>query len=867
MPDTFAGGDARPPIDDNRRRMVEQSLHELPVAAVLDEALAASRGGAVVVTAPPGSGKTMLVPAAVLDDLKTDEQVVLLQPRRLAARAVARRIAQLRDGQVGGEVGYHVRFDSCVGRDTRLVVATTGILLRRLLDDVALEGVGAVVLDEFHERTVEMDLVLGLVTRVKQTLRPDLRIVVMSATLAAEPVAKFLGGAPIVHAEGRKFPVSIRYEKRGLQKSPLEEMVARVLAEALKETPGHVLVFLPGVGEILRTKDALAGIAERNGAAILPLFGDLPPEQQDRVLADLGQRKIILATNVAETSLTIEGVTAVIDSGQARQMHVAAATGLPRLDLVPISQASADQRAGRAGRTAQGICWRLWDEASQRGRPSAETPEVLRSDLAESLLQLAAMGEQTDFPWLDPPPAEAVENARGLLHLLGALDTGFRVTPLGEELARLPAHPRLARLLLAGARHGVLRETSLAAALLSERDPFRSAQHSRRGPRDYHAVRTRSDVVDRVAALQAFHAGMPLADPDLELHPGGARNVLRSAEQLFHLTEFLRAPRAERPDLALMEALLKAFPDRLCKARGGAQDRAVMVGGRGVRLDASTRVRGEPLFLAIELNDAGGEARARLVSAVDRSWLDSDNLRAAEELFFNPTRGQVEARARTYWVDLLLDEAPVAISDSAAAAELLAQQARQQLDRVLPAADSAAGRFLARVRWLADARPDLDLPKFDDADLAELLPELCHGLRSIAELREVDWLGWLQARLGFDRLPEVDRLAPAELEVPSGNRHALTYDVGKQPVLAVRMQELFGLAETPTIGGGRVPVLLHLLGPNYRPQQVTADLASFWKNGYPEVKKELRRRYPKHAWPDDPAATAATRSGLKRDMK
>lgn len=847
--------------------MNERSLNDLPVAEVLDEAVAASRDGAVVVTAPPGSGKTMLVPAAVLDDLPARKQVVLLQPRRLAARAVARRIARLRGGQVGSEVGYQVRFDSCVGRDTRLVVATTGILLRRLLDDVALEGIGAVVLDEFHERTIEMDLVLGLVSRVRQTLRPDLRIVAMSATLAAEPVAKFLGDAPIVHAEGRRFPVALRYERRTGQKSPIEEMVGRVMPEALKETTGHVLVFLPGVGEILRTKDALAGLAERHGSALLPLFGDLPPEQQDRVLTDLGQRKIILATNVAETSLTIEGVTAVIDSGLARQMHVAAATGLPRLDLVPISQASADQRAGRAGRTAPGICWRLWDESSHRARPAAETPEVLRSDLAEPFLQLAAMGEQADFPWLDPPPADALENARRLLRLLGALAADDRVTPLGQELARLPAHPRLARLLLAGARHGVLRETSLAAALLSERDPFRSAQHSRRGPRDYQAVRTRSDVVDRVAALQAFHAGVPLVDPDLELHPGGARNVLRSAEQLFHLSEFPRAPRAERPELALMEALLEAFPDRLCKVRSGTQDRALMVGGRGVRLDASSRVRGEPLFLAIELNDAGGEARARLVSAVERSWLVSDNLRAAEELFFNPTRGQVEARARTYWVDLLLEETPVAIGDASGAAAILAQQARQQLDRVLPAADSAAGRFLARVRWLAAARPDLELPKLDAAELAEMLPELCHGLRSLAELREVDWLGWLQARVGFERLPEIDRLAPGELEVPSGNRHALTYEIGKQPVLAVRMQELFGLAETPTVGGGRVPVLLHLLGPNHRPQQVTADLASFWKNGYPEVKKELRRRYPKHAWPDDPASTLATRSGLKRDMK
>jgi ATP-dependent helicase HrpB len=838
----------------------------LPVAEILAEAVAASRGGAVVVTAPPGSGKTMLVPAAVLDDLPPGEKVILVQPRRIAARAVARRIAELRGVRLGEEVGYQVRFDACVTRATRLAVVTTGILLRRLLDDVALEGVGAVVLDEFHERTVEMDLALGLLVRIRQTLRPELRIVVMSATLAAEPVAKLLGGAPIIHAEGRRFPVAVRYQRRSEQRQ-MAELVAATVPDALRDTDGHVLVFLPGVGEILRAQEALTPLAERQGIALVPLFGDLPPEQQDRALADLGQRKVILATNVAETSLTIDGVTAVVDSGQARQMHVSAATALPRLDLVPISQAAAEQRAGRAGRTAPGVCWRLWDEQSHHGRLVAEIPEILRSDLAEPLLALYALGERGEFPWLDPPAADAVENARHLLRLLGAIDAEDRVTPLGEELVRMPAHPRLGRLLLAGARHGVLRETSLAAALLSERDPFRSAQHARRGPRDYGTVRTRSDVVDRIIALQSFHAGQRMADADLELHPGGARNVLRAAEQLYRMADFEMAPRAEHPELALMRALLEGFPDRLCKLRGGTQDRALMVGGRGVRLDGASRVRGEPLFLAIELNDAGGEARARMVSAVERSWLPDDIVRPVEELFFNPSRGQVEARARVYWDDLLLEETPVAIGDAAAAAALLAQQARQQLDRVLPPADSAAGKFLARVRWLADMRPDLNLPPLDEPALANMLPELCHGLRSLDELRGADWLAWLQARVGFDRLAEIDRMAPAEIEVPSGNRHTVVYESGKPPVLAVRIQEVFGLATTPTVAGGRVPVVLHLLGPNYRPQQVTADLASFWANGYPEVKKELRRRYPKHAWPDDPLATQATRSGLKRDMK
>lgn len=846
--------------------MHERLSPDLPVATVLAEAVAASRGGAAIVTAPPGSGKTMLVPAAVLDDLPPIQKVVLVQPRRLAARAVARRIAHLRGGEVGGEIGYHVRFDAKVSRETRLVVVTTGILLRRLLDDISLDGIGAVVLDEFHERTIEMDLALGLLVRIRQTLRPDLRIVVMSATLAADSVAKLLGGCPIVHAEGRKFPVEMRYLRRG-ERRQIEEYIADQLPFALRDTTGHVLVFLPGVGEIMRCQRAVAPMVERAGHALLPLYGDLSAEAQDAVLDDIGRRKIILATNVAETSLTIDGVTAVIDSGQARQIQVSHATGLPRLELVPISQASAEQRAGRAGRTAPGTCWRLWDEASHKGRPIADIPEIVRGDFAEPLLQLLALGEYDDFPWLDPPRTDAAEQAFQLLQLLGVVDESRQITPLGRTLAAIPAHPRLGRLLLAGAERGVLRETSVAAAMLSERDPFRSTERGSGRPREYGGSRARSDVVERVVALQAFHAQGTTTLGQLEVQPGAARNILRTADQLYRLTDFPRADRTENIDTALMHALLEAFPDRLAKLRSGTQDRALLVGGRGVRIDASSHVRGEPLFLAIDINDVGGEARARLVSAVDREWLDDKVLEMRQELFFNPSRGQVEARQRKYWLDLMLDETPVAITNKEAAAELLANEARRQLDRVLPAGDSAAGNFLARVRWLTETLPDLNLPDFTDENIGQLLPKVCYGLRSLDELKNADWLSAFQAKVGYERLTEVDRLAPAQFELSNGNRHTIAYERGKSPVLAVRIQEMFGVAETPRIGGGRVPLLLHLLGPNYRPQQVTADLASFWQNGYPEVKKELRRRYPKHSWPDDPLSTQATRSGLKRDAR
>ena len=843
-------------------------LPDLPVAAELQRVINASRCGRVVVTAPPGSGKTTLVPGAILDDLAPERTVVLVQPRRMAARAVARRIAALRGVNLGGEVGYQVRFDRRSTNETRLLVATTGILLRRLMDDLELPEVGAVVLDEFHERTVEMDLVLGLLVRIQQTIRADLRIVVMSATLDAASVAAFLDPCPVVSSAGRMYPVQIHYEPRR-ELRWLPERVAAVVPQALRATDGHVLAFLPGVGEILRSRELLEPLAAREQLQLLTLYGDLPPEQQDRALADLGARKLILSTNIAETSLTIDGVTAVIDSGEARQLTVHPAVGLPRLELAPISQAAADQRAGRAGRTGPGHCWRLWEQAAHAGRRVSELPEILRSEFAQPLLQLLHCGERdlVDFPWLDPPPADAVVAARRLLLGLGAIDRRDRVTDLGAQLVRLPLHPRLGRLLLSGATRGVLREAALAAALLSERDPFRAGERTRGGPRDRDLARTRSDLVDRVLALQAFQNGRPPGQFDRPLHAGAARQVLQTARQLLDSVPARLAAAAvgEGGDVetALRRTLLDAFPDRLARLRSGSQDRGVLVGGRGVCLDPESQVRGEPLFLCLDLNDATGDARVRMASSVEAAWLPESLQRTEEELIFHPSRRQVEARRRTYYEDLLLEETPTAIQDTEAAAALLARHAGPLLEQLRPADDQAAGQFRRRVQWLAAQCPELDLPSLDDESLRSLLPGLCWGLRSLDELRRADWMSAFQRVLGHERLREIDRLAPTHLTVPSGNRLALVYQPSQPPLLAVRIQEMFGLPDTPRIAGGRFPVLLHLLGPNYRVQQVTPDLASFWKNTYPEVKKELKRRYPKHAWPDDPLSAPPLRSGGK----
>jgi ATP-dependent helicase HrpB len=849
---------------------------DLPVAARVADILAASRCGGVVVTAPPGSGKTTLVPPALLDDLAGRERVLLVQPRRLAARAVAGQIARLRGVPLGGEVGYVVRFDARVGGDTRLVVETTGVTLRRLADDVCLEGVAAVVLDEFHERSIELDLVLGLLVQLRRTVRPDLRVVVMSATLDTGPVSRLLGEGVVVDVPGRLFPVEVRYEKPGAR-DELEAAVARRVADALRVTTGHVLVFLPGVGEIVRCERALEGIARTSGHEVVPLFGDLPPERQDAALAETGRRRIVLATNVAETSLTIPGVTAVVDSGLVRRLSVGSATGLPRLEVCRISRASADQRAGRAGRTGPGICFRLWDEPGHHGRAPADPPEILRSDLTEPLLRLAAVGEAEQvfrqaggpaadpaassdpaagFPWLDPPPSAAVTRARDTLALLGAVDSTGRITPLGRELARLPTHPRLARLLVAGAAAGVLRETAVAAALLSDRDPFRQAARAGAGPRDRHEARSRSDVVDRVLALQALHAGVPAEQIDPRPHPPAARGVFAAADQLVRLVEQPRAPRAADPPAALGRALLAAFPDRLARLRPGSRDRGAMVGGRGVRLDAASRVRDEPLFLALDVDDAGAEVRVRLASAVDRGWLDDDaapHLTRGEQIVFAPARRQVEARVRTCWLDLVIDETPVAITDIDRAAAMLATEARRDLSRWLPPADSVAGSLLVRCRWLASALPEIEMPPLDDEVVAAMLERVCLGLRGLDEIPLADWSTHLAAHIGPQRIADVERLAPTRIDV-GGRSRPLVYEVGRPPVLAVRIQDLFGVRQTPRVAAGRVAVLLHLLGPNMRPCQVTDDLASFWVNTYPTVRQELRRRYPKHAWPDDPLA-------------
>ena len=882
-----------------------------------------------MLVAPPGSGKTTLVPPALrAAGAGGGQRIVMLEPRRIAARAAARRIAEQGGWRLGAEVGYQVRFERRASAATGILVVTEGILVQMLQADPFLEGVGVLIFDEFHERSLAADLSLAMARRVQREVRPDLALVAMSATLDPGPLAAFLGGCPVIAAEGRQHPVEIVYvDERRVAATPPDgerscsSLVADGVRRALAATAGDVLAFLPGVGEILRTADALADLA-RHDLAVLPLYGDLPPERQDEVLRPADRRRVVLATNVAESSITIEGVTAVVDSGLARRLRYDPAAGIDRLELARISRAAADQRAGRAGRQGPGLCLRLWPAREQAARPPHETPEIARVDLAGPALQLLAWGE-TDlaaFGWFEPPAAESLAAALRLLARLGALPEGgdgskggAGLTRLGRRMARLPVHPRLGRLLLEGERLGAPRDAALLAALLAERDPFvrpprRRAAPGRPGERPAPAAHvSRSDLLDRLDALLRWEAAgareglgagergigergtgergtgergtgerVPNergagADAPGSLNPAAARFVLRARDQLAELAGRERAAAAagtsagpgshlpgaaEARDDALLRSLLAAYPDRLARRRAPHDPRALMVGGRGVRLAEQSAVTAAELFLCVEIAPGSGGRQAEdlvtLASEVAPEWLPAERLRVTVETAFDPARERVAAWRRTRYEDLLLDEREVPPPDPESAAALLAAAAAVRLPAALPLEEPEVAAFLARARCLADWMPELALPRLDDEAIASLLPELARGRRSFAELRRAPLLEQLRGALTHAQLAALDREAPERLAVPSGSRIRLVYEVGKPPVLAARIQEVFGLAETPRIAAGRVPVLLHLLAPNLRPQQVTADLRSFWENTYPQVRRELQGRYPRHAWPQDP---------------
>jgi ATP-dependent helicase HrpB len=832
----------------------------------------------LVLVAPPGAGKTTRVPVALVEaGLLSAEHpgLVMLQPRRVAARAAAERIAQENGWRVGGRVGYQVRFDRKVGPETRITVVTEGILNRRLVGDPYLEGISAVILDEFHERSLHSDLALGLLREIRESARDDLIVVVMSATMDAGPVASFLDDAPIVRVEGRSFPVEVRYLSSS--GDPLPIRVARSVEAAAVEdrTGGDILAFLPGVEEIRRTGRELAAWATREGALVLPLHGSLTPEEQDRAIRPAGRRKVVLATNIAETSLTIDGVTTVIDGGLARFASHDPTKGLDRLELGRISRASAAQRAGRAGRTAPGRCFRLWSEGEQRGMAESDIPEVRRVDLCGTVLALHAWGhtDPSAFGWFEPPEPGSLDAAGRLLVLLGAIEPdGGSITTLGRQLLEVPAHPRLARLLVAAVSLGLLREGAALAALLSEKDILARVKHRDAIP----AWHGSSDVLIRLDRLEeAERAGFTPRLRDRGIDPAAARQVARVRDDLLRIGRRMGAPRLEGHEPNeddLLRMVLLAYPDRVVLRRGGDGSTGVMVGGRGVRLDPGSVVREAELFLALDPREhrRGGtlEARVGIASAIRVEWLEESfghAIRREKTVEFDESKGRVIGIATLSYLGLPLREDRNVPVPAELAGEALAL-ALAPLGRAFFERDETCENWLARFDLARRFLPDGGWPDLDEADWSELIEHACRGKRSLAELAPGSLLGLLKSRLSYAENQRLDEMVPEALVVPSGNRIRLSYPPDGPPSLAVRLQELFGWPETPRIAGGRMAIVLHLLGPNYRPVQITDDLKSFWAGAYFQVRKDLRARYPKHAWPDDPLkASAEARGGRRRD--
>lgn len=786
----------------------------LPIDPLVPEIVAHLRTARnLVVEAPPGAGKTTRVPPALL--ALDDREVLVLEPRRLAARLAARYVAAARGEAVGGTVGYHVRFEEVAGPRTRLRFLTEGVLTRRLLSDPGLERVATVVLDEFHERHLEGDLALALLHRLQRTRRPDLRLVVMSATLDAAPIARYLGEARVMRSAGRQYPLEIEYTPHSA--APLEQQVAAALERlAARSLAGHALVFLPGAAEIRRAQTACAALARRHGWVLLALHGDQSPEDQDRAVGPSEQTKIVLSTNVAESSVTIEGVGAVVDSGLARVASHSPWSGLPALQVARISQASANQRAGRAGRTGPGRVIRLYPLEDFVRRPAQASPEIARADLAPAALLLEAMGADAldALEWLDPPPAAAVAQAAELLRQLGAFGSA------GREMARYPLHPRLARLIVEARRRGVAEDGCTVAALLSagERLPAQPE----------HA--TRSDL---------------LALMESPWEP-------RTAQVVRQVRRIVTPPRQKRRDEdALLISILTAFPDRVARRRQGAELQLAL-GGPAQLAPASTVTAAE-FLVAVEAEDRRDQKPplVRLASAIEPAWLLDlfpERIREVSHVAWNRTRECVESASALMFGEIAIDESRRP-PDAEAAGELLADKALEAgVARFASPEETAA--FLARVRF-ASAHGPIPPP---DAERA--LRSLAQGLKSFAELAAAARDGGLIRALEQQMTPAERRLladlAPERIRLPRGRQAPVHYEPDQPPWIASRLQDFFGMRQTPAVARGAAPVVVRLLAPNQRPVQVTSDLAGFWQRLYPQVRRELARRYPKHAWPEDP---------------
>jgi ATP-dependent helicase HrpB len=811
---------------------------DLPINAVLPHLLSVlSTGTTAALQAPPGAGKTTGVPLALLGQKWLgDQKIIMLEPRRLAARAAAQRMAALLGEPVGETVGYRIRLESRIGPRTRIEVVTDGVFTRLIQDDPSLDGVGAVLFDEFHERRLESDLGLALCLDSQSGLRPDLRLIAMSATLDAEAVATLMA-APIVTSIGRAYPVELRYLAPPAP-GRLPHAVADAIIQALDE-PGGILVFLPGGGEIRRVQRALAERRMPPDVDVLPLFGDLDQSSQDRALAPAvpGRRKIVLSTSIAETSLTIDGVRQVVDGGASRISRYDPRTGMTRLETVRVTQAGAEQRAGRAGRTAPGLCWRLWPEAAHKALSPRPEPEIATTDLAPLALELAAWGlrDTTQLRLLDPPAPPAFAAARQLLTDLSALDAAGRITPHGKHMAMLGLAPRLAHMVLMGAAQGEGPLACALAAALSERDITSEGRDA--------------DLRTRVELIEA-----PTGNPAARRAREVARRLARQA----------RIPWGPVASAGTGAILALAYPDRIGQRRT-ENGRFRLSSGQGAFLPETDPLAGAPLIVVADLDGQMPQSRIWLAAPITLAELElslGHRMAEADAVWFEPTTRSVQARRQRRLGALVLSEAPLKEPPAAQIAAALLDGIRREGLGALPwtpAAEAIRQRvgFLARLDGMEADWPALDNETLVTT-LAEWLGGALDGKRSLNDVAALDVAALLRGRLDWRQQQDLDTRAPTHLVVPSGSRIAIDYGIGDTPVLAVKLQEMFGLGETPNVANGRVKLVLHLLSPAQRPIQVTSDLRGFWAGSYKAVRADLRGRYPRHPWPEDPLMALPT---------
>ena len=829
----------------------------------IDEVLPALRqaladGTRAVLQAPPGAGKTTRVPLALLgESWVRDGKIIMLEPRRLAARAAARYMAGALGESVGETVGYRVRGDSRVGSDTRIEVVTEGVLTRIIQDDPSLDGIAALLFDEFHERSLVADLGLALALQTAELLRPDLRILVMSATLDGAAIAALLGGAPIVTSVGRAFPVETIYIPRrdGVR---VEGAVASAIERALTAHEGDVLAFLPGAAELRRTAALLADRALPAGTFICALSGAMPLPEQDRAIAPSasGERKVVLATAVAETSLTIEGVRVVIDSGLSRVPRFSPGSGMARLETVRVARDAADQRRGRAGRVAPGTCYRLWIEAEQAQLLARRTPEILEADLAALALELASAGiaDPSTLRWLDLPPTGTFAQARELLTALGALNATGRITTHGRQMAGIGLHPRLAHMVLRGSKMGYGLLAVELAALLAERDVLR-----REAAIDDPDLRTRVDIV-----RARDGADDPRADRGRVFQIREESRRLQRELGVLDRENRENRKNHDSDDIEMTGALVAlAYPDRVALSRQQSRGRFILRNGRGARVsDASPLADCDALAVA-DTDGAPTESRVYLGAPIDRATITelfSEQIIREDRVAFDGATGRVSAVSRQRLGALVLEERAQHRPDPSAVAAAFVEAIRREGIAALPWTDNAKSirHRLAFAHGLDSTWPSVsDVTLLDEVD-QWLGPHLA-GMTKRSDLTRMNLGDLLLSRLTWQHRAVLDVLAPTHIEVPSGSRIAVDYSDPAAPILAVRLQEMFGAQTTPTVGGGRVPVTLHLLSPAHRPVQVTRDLAGFWRSSYFDVRKDLRGRYPRHPWPDDPLAAPPTK--------